>query len=452
MAFPKGFIWGAASAAYQIEGAAAEGGRTPTIWDTFSHTPGKTFAGHTGDVACDAYHRWEEDIELLAQAGVRNYRFGVGWTRIFPTAEEKPNGEALAYYDAVVNGCLARGIEPWITLYHWDLPQYLEERGGWRSRETALAFGRFSSLLAEHFKERVKCYFTVNEPACIAGLGYGSGAHAPGLCLPKTEVFGCVCNILLAHGFAAEAVRAADPAAKVGIVTTGRLCWPGTDAKADVDAAEKATFAPLQGEGWTFTHHLYLDPVVKGQWPEFADAALAAAAAAVPPEDMEQMHQVPDYIGLNIYHGTQAQADGSPQGWRDVPEKPGCARTAMKWPVTPEVLEYGPLAIQHRYGLPILVTENGQSGNDRVYLDGKVHDADRVDFLHSYLLALKRGIARGSGVQGYFHWSLTDNYEWASGYDERFGLIYIDYATQKRIPKDSLEWYGNTARENGACL
>ena len=451
MAFPNGFLWGAASAAYQVEGAAAEGGRTPTIWDTFSHTEGKTLHGATGDTACDAYHLWEEDLDLMAAQGIRNYRFGVGWTRIFPTPDETPNPAGLAYYDALVDGCRARGITPWITLYHWDLPQYLEDRGGWRSPETAQAFGRMAGFLAAHFRGRVNRYFTLNEPACTAGLGYETGEHAPGLRLARGQVFGCVCNLLLAHGAAARAIRAADPAAKVGIVTTGRLCWPETDTAADAAAAEKATFAVLE-DGWAFEHHLYLDPVVLGRWPDCAGTFLEPLTAAVPAADLTAMHEVPDFIGLNIYNGAEVRAADAPCGWAFVPDVPGRARTAMKWPVTPAVLEYGPLFVQRRYGLPVLITENGQSCNDRVYLDGQVHDADRIDFLHRYLLALQRGIARGSGVEGYFHWSLTDNYEWANGYEERFGLIYIDYAAQRRIPKDSLAWYGRTVRENGANL
>jgi beta-glucosidase len=453
-AFPNGFVWGAASAAYQIEGAAAEGGRTPTIWDTFSHTPGKTFAGHTGDVACDAYHRWAEDLDLMAGAGIRNYRFGIGWTRIFPTPDETPNAAGLAYYDAVVDGCLARGITPWITLYHWDLPQYWEDRGGWRNPETARAFGRLAGLLARHFAGRVQNYFTLNEPACAAGLGYGTGAHAPGLILAPQQVFGCVCNLLLAHGCAASAIRAADPAAKVGIVTTGRLCSPAADTPADREAARQATFDYARDPdlwGWVYTHQLYLDPVVFGRFPaEMQGTPLAAMAAAVSPADLAVMHQVPDFIGLNIYSGGTACA--GPDGWQTVEPQPGAPRNAMKWLIAPEVLTWGPLWIRERYGLPLYITENGLSCNDKVYLDGCVHDADRIDFLHRYLRALRTGIAMGSGVQGYFHWSLTDNYEWANGYEEHFGLIFIDYAAERRIPKDSLAWYGRTVRENGAGL
>ncbi|MCI2046114.1 MAG: family 1 glycosylhydrolase [Faecalibacterium sp.] len=453
MAFPAGFSWGAASAAYQIEGGAAEGGRTPTIWDTFSHTPGHTCGGATGDLACDSYHRWNEDLDLLAQAGIPNYRFGIGWTRIFPTLDETPNPAGLAYYDAVVDGCLARGITPWITLYHWDLPQYLEQRGGWRSPETAKALGRMAGVVAKHFKGRVKHYFTINEPQCAAGLGYGNGVHAPGLKLSEEQLFLCVRNLVLAHGYAARAIRDADPEAEIGYVSTGKLCYPETEHKADVEAARKASFAIVSNSenSWWFNHNLYLDPVVLGAWPaECAGTVLAPLIDAIPAEELALAHEVPDCIGINVYNGHEVRAGKN--GPELVPRYAGYPRTALKWPVTPGVMDYGLLYLQQRYQLPLYVSENGQSCNDRIFLDGQVHDPDRIDFLHRYLTALEKGIARGSGVKGYFHWSLTDNYEWASGYEDHFGLIYVDYRTMRRIPKDSYAWYRQVIATNGACL
>jgi beta-glucosidase len=453
MAFPEGFLWGAASAAYQIEGGAAEGGRTPTIWDTFSHTPGKTRGGATGDTACDSYHRWSEDLDLVAQAGLKNYRFGIGWTRIFPTIDETPNPAGLAYYDAIVNGCLERGITPWMTIYHWDLPQYLEDRGGWRSPETAKAMGRLAGVLAKHFKGRVQNYFTINEPQCAAGLGYGCGEHAPGLCLPDAQLFQCVRNLVLAHGYAAGAIRQADADAKVGYVSTGRLCYPQTERPEDVEAARAASFAICTKEenSWWFNHNVYLDPVVCGAWPEeCAGTLLEPLIAQIPEQELRIAHQVPDFIGINVYNGREARA--TEDGWEMTKHYPGYPRTALKWPVTPEVMDFGMLYLQQRYHLPLLITENGQSCNDRIFLDGGVHDADRIDFLHRYLSALEKGIRRGSDVRGYFHWSLTDNYEWASGYEDRFGLVYVDYRNMQRIPKDSYRWYAHTAATNGSEL
>ncbi len=453
MAFPKGFIWGAASAAYQIEGGAAEGGRTPTIWDAFSHTPGNTCGGATGDLACDSYHRWHEDLDLLAQASIPHYRFGISWTRIFPTLEETPNPAGLAYYDAVVDGCLARGITPWITLYHWDLPQYLEQRGGWRNPETAKALGRLARVVAKHFKGRVEHYFTINEPQCAAGLGYGNGVHAPGLKLPDGQLFLCVRNLVLAHGYAARAIREADPDAEVGYVSTGKLCYPETEQKADVDAARKASFSiDTNGENsWWFNHNLYIDPIVRGAWPaECAGTVLEPLIDAIPAEELALAQEMPDCLGINVYNGHEVRAGkNGPEG---VPRYAGYPRTALKWPVTPGVMDYGLLYLQERYALPLYVSENGQSCNDRIFLDGKVHDPDRIDFLHRYLTALEAGIARGSNVKGYFHWSLTDNYEWASGYEDHFGLIYVDYRTMRRIPKDSYAWYRQVIETNGGNL
>lgn len=441
MTFPKEFIWGAASSAYQIEGAVSEGGRTATIWDTFCSKPGKIFAGQDGTEACDAYHRWQEDLDLLAATGAKNYRFGIGWSRIFPTSDEQPNSEGLAYYDAVVDGCIARGLEPWITLYHWDLPQYLDDNGGWLCRETAQSFGHLCQVVAEHFQGRVTRYFTLNEPQCSAELGYGNGIHAPGLTLTKEEVFRCMHNLALAHGYGTLAIRKADKDALVGIASTGRLCYPKTETPTDIEAARKATFAVLD-EDWCFTHHWFLDAVMFGHYPACQGTFLDVLTEQVDPQDFEIIHQVPDFLGLNIYNGHEVTVDehGNPQY---VDRYRGYPRTALKWPVTPEVMCWGPLFLQQRYQLPMYITENGQSCNDRIFLDGKVHDADRIDFLQGYLLQLAKGIHLGSDVRGYFHWSLTDNFEWSNGYDDRFGLIYIDYRTQQRIPKDSYFWYSD---------
>lgn len=437
--FPKDFIWGVGAAAYQIEGGATEGGRTPTIWDTFSHTAGKTFGGHTGDTAADHYHRYAEDIELMAAAGIRHYRLGVGWTRILPQGRGAVNPEGLRFYDGIVDLCLAKGITPYITLYHWDLPQVLEDEGGWQSRRTAEAFAQLAGVVAQHFKGRVRHYFTINEPQCAMSLGYGNGLHAPGLCLPGEALFGVMHNLALAHGLATKALRAADPAAQVGVASTGRLCYPQLDTPANRAAATAATFA-LADDDWQFVHHWFLDAVVLGRYPDAAGCFLQDMAASVDPADWLIIHQKPDFIGLNIYNGSavRAGAGGKPEY---VPKHPGYPRTALKWPVTSEVMHHGVLAIYERYGLPLYIAENGQSCNDRIFLDGKVHDPDRIDFLQRYLAELQKAIQDGADVRGYFHWCFTDNFEWHSGYDDRFGLVYVDYPTQRRIPKDSYHWY-----------
>lgn len=454
---PAPFQWGAASASYQIEGAAHEDGRGASIWDVFSHTPGKIWRGHTGDVACDSYHRFAEDLDLLQKLGIPNYRFSLAWSRIQPTGDGAVNPAGWAYYDKIVDGCLERGITPWITLFHWDLPQSLQERfGGWQSREVATRFGQFAGMVATHFYGRVHHYFVLNEPQCFIGLGYGVGEHAPGLQLDDTALFACWHHMLLAYGYGIQAIRAADPTAHVGVASTGRVCCPLIENRtnptnsadpanpANVAAAEQAMFSLSR---WSFTHHMFLDPICLGHYPTTcAETALAEAVAQVPPADWNVIAQKPDFIGLNIYHGEIVKA--SPTGTPiTVPEPVGCPRTAQKWPIVPQSLYYGPLFIWRRYGLPLYITENGCSCNDHPYRDDKeqnsIHDVDRIDFLHRYLLELKRCRADGVPVQGYFHWSLTDNFEWACGYDDRFGLIYVDYATGNRMVKDSARWYSN---------
>lgn len=451
LTFPRDFLWGAATASYQIEGGVAEDGRGPSIWDTFSHTPGKTARGETGDTACDSYHRWQEDLDLLAAMHLKAYRFSIAWPRIFPAGDGPVNAAGLAYYDRLVDGLLARGIEPWVTLYHWDLPQALEDRGGWQNIDTARAFARYAAKLGEHFKGRVRRWFTINEIGCIVGLGYGSGQHAPGLCLPLEGQFTCWQNVLYAHCLAARALRAAGPHNRVGFASTGRICYPAAGSEADIEAARRATFASPDDD-WTFTHQMALDPLCLGRWPtEDVGPRLAAAISQVPREINEALaFGKPDFIGLNIYNGAPVRAGAA--GPEYVARPAGWPRTAIGWPVEPKSLEWGPCFIAQRYGLPLYITENGLSCNDKIYLDGKVHDADRIDFTARYLLALADGIARGAGVRGYFHWSLLDNFEWSNGYSERFGLVYVDYATGRRLPKDSARWYACVATSNGAAL
>ena len=447
--FPQDFLWGAATAAYQIEGGAQEGGKGPSIWDTFSHTPGKIRRGENGDVACDSYHRWREDIALLKSMHLQAYRFSVAWTRIAPTGGADWNAAGLAYYDALVDGLLAAGIEPYVTLYHWDLPQALEDRGGWQNEATACAFAQYAAKLGEHFKGRVRHWFTINEIACVVGMGYGDGRHAPGLCLPLEQQFTCWRNVLYAHCLAEQALHRADPANVVGFASTGRLCYPAEETPENIAAARALTFA-CPDDDWTFTHQMALDPLCLGRWPQPAQCGprLAACIAAVPDHINAALALGrPDVIGLNIYNAIPARM--GPAGPAYLPRPTGYPRTAIGWPVEPQALNWGPRLIGERYGLPMVITENGLSCNDKVYLDGKVHDADRIDFMARYLQALAEGIAHGADVRGYFHWSLLDNFEWYSGYSERFGLVFTDYATGRRLPKDSAAWYAHVAAANG---
>ncbi|MBR4291581.1 MAG: beta-glucosidase [Oscillospiraceae bacterium] len=439
--FPKGFLWGAASSAYQIEGFSTADGGGASIWDTFSHTPGKIAYDDHGDVACDAYHRYEEDIALMKELGIKAYRFSTSWARIDPNADGNWNAAGLAYYERIVDGCLAAGIEPYMTLYHWELPQAAEDRGGWRVEETAHAFARFAGMMAKHFKGRVKNYFTLNEPQCTTSLGYAQGLHAPGLKLSLKGQFHVHVNQMIAHGLAQRAIKETNPAAMVGIASTGNLCYPETEA--DIAAARAATFATAEAF-WVFTHHWLLDPICLGRFPDCAGTALEPLVQAVTPQQLELIHTVPDMLGFNVYNGHEVRTADA--GFEYVPKYAGFPRTALKWPVTPEVLGWGMKFLHERYSLPMYITENGLSCNDRIYLDGKVHDPDRIDFLTRYLNCLHHAIELGADIQGYFHWSLTDNFEWHSGYGDRFGLVYMDYPNLRRIPKDSFRWYKEVIR------
>lgn len=419
--FPKNFLWGAASASYQIEGGVKEGGRGESIWDVFSHTPGKIRNGDTGDIAADSYRRWPEDIKLLKDMGLNAYRFSLAWPRIAPDGDTRWNQAGLAYYDGIVDALLDAGIEPWITLYHWDLPQALQNRGGWQNQETVQNYAAYAAKMGEHFRGRVRHWLTFNEPQCFINMGCGSGEHAPGLKLGTKELETCWKNVRLAHALAADALHQTDGENRVGLASTGTVCYPASDSPEDIQAARQLMFDCPQGVR-TFSHTLLLD----GGTDKL------------------------DFIGLNIYHGTAVRMGKN--GPEEVPYPVGGARTAMGWPVTPQALEWGPRFIGERYGLPVFITENGLSCRDWVSLDGAVHDPQRIDFLTRYLRALSAGIAAGADVRGYFHWALTDNFEWAEGYEQRFGLMYVDYVSGNRIPKDSAWWYHNVVKNNGDML
>ena len=446
MSFPKEFIWGAASAAYQIEGAVAEDGRGQTVWDVFSHTKGKTYEGHTGDIACDSYHRFEEDLAALLALGVKHYRFGIGWTRIFPDGQTL-NERGFDYYDKVVDLLLRNGITPWITLFHWDTPQALEDEGGWQNRETAVLLARFAGTVAEHFRGRVSHYYTINEPQCFIGLGYEAGFHAPGKTLTGAPLLTCWHNAMLAHGMMVQAVRTADPAAQVGLASCGLCCVPDTDSTADIEAAKAAMFTfGMHPEFSLFSQNAFLDPALLGHYPDHP----FFRQIEIPAEDIAIIHQPIDFIGLNFYNASIVRAGES--GPEFVPFHRGYARTAIRWPITPGMMYYCTKFIYERYQLPVYITENGLSCNDKIYLDGKVHDPDRIDYLQRYLREYMRAGEDGADIRGYFHWSLTDNFEWSNGYEERFGLYYVDYTTLERRPKDSVLWYRSVVESNGESI
>ena len=434
MKFPEKFLWGVATASYQIEGAFEEDGKGKNIWDTFSHTEGKVNNMENGDIACDHYHRVEEDVKLMKEMGMQAYRFSVSWSRLFPAGDEIRNEKGFAFYDKLVNCLLENNIIPVMTLFHWDLPQALFDKGGFAWSGISDTFAKYAAEVVAHFSDRVTMFATINEPQCVAKLGYVDGVHAPGLTWTEKEAGIVMKNLLLCHGKAVRAMRdAAKQKIQIGPVTTGTLCSPIDDSPEAEEMAYKLSF-PNTGEGLIFSHHWFLDPAIlgKNEFPLFT----------LTNEEMELINQPVDYIGINIYNGQQCDKNGYVKRYQGYP------RTGLGWPVTPKVMDYGLRFIQRRYGLPIYVMENGVACNDRIYTDGKVHDADRIDFTRSYLMEMHRGMEKGCDIRGYFHWSFMDNFEWNAGYDPRFGLVFVDYRTLERIRKDSSYWYENVIKNN----
>jgi beta-galactosidase len=446
-AFPRGFTWGVACAAYQCEGAWDEDGKGRSIWDDFCHDTGKGHAKNDdhGDIACDSYHRYSDDISLMKRIGVQAYRFSICWPRVMPEGAGRINQAGLDYYDRLIDTLLKNGIEPWVTLYHWDLPSALQEKGGWTNRATVDAFREYAQVIGKRFNGKIKNYITVNEPQCVVKLGYATGEHAPGLRVSGGELAACYHHLALAHGVGAKALRESSGGPlNIGVAVCGHLQYPETDSPAGRDAAYKASFR-LDNDDWIFSFNIFMDPVMFHRYPDDAPQFVKEFASGIPESEWDMIEK-PDFLGVNVYNGIMIDADEKPV------RRPGKPLTAFKWAVSPEVMHYGVLNLYKRYGLPICITENGQSGNDRVFLDGKVHDPDRIDFLHRYLAELKKAMDEGVPVTGYMHWSLLDNFEWAQGYDERFGLVYVDYATQRRILKDSAFWYAKVIKTNGKML
>jgi beta-glucosidase len=453
MPFPKNFTWGAAAAAYQIEGAAAEDGRGPSVWDVFSHQPGKVFEGHTGDVACDHYHRWREDVGLMKQLGLQAYRMSVAWPRIQPLGTGKPNAKGLAFYDKLIDELLAADITPWVTLFHWDLPQALQERGGFMNRDIVEWFGDYADIVAAKLGDRVKHWMTFNEPPVILGLGYHEGMFAPGLKLSFGECLRGVHHLLMAHGRGVQALRAGcDGKVKISIAHTGRERIPATDSKRDIEAARKDYFASTDRGMWNLSW--WADPVMFGKYPEEGLKAFEKDLPVITAADMKLISQKIDFLAYNCYSGWKVRADakGNPEkvpgGWGI-----GNARGTLPWlNVAPEATYWAAKFQTERYGLPLVFSENGYCNTDFVHLDGAVHDPQRIDFMARYLGGIKKAIDDGVPVAGYFYWSIMDNFEWMEGYKDRFGLVHVDYQTQKRTPKDSFAWYRDVIRANGAGL
>lgn len=453
MTFPDGFLWGTATAAYQIEGAATEDGRGQSIWDTFSHTPGRTLNGDTGDVACDHYHRWRDDLDHIAALGVDAYRLSISWPRVQPGGQGPLNTAGVDFYKRLLDGLNERGVRPVVTLYHWDLPQELEDAGGWPSRDTALRFADYAEHMARELGDRVHMWTTLNEPWCSAYLGYASGVHAPGRAEPDAAL-AAVHHLSLGHGMAVRAIRGERPDAKVSVTLNLHVVRPAdADDAQDRDAVRKID---------AIANRAFLGPMLDGTYPEdlLADTTHVSDWSFVRDGDTAAAQQPLDVLGVNYYStqivrhvppGRSASQDdghasgaGSPWVGADDVEfvRPPGPYTAMGWNIDPSGLTELLTGLGRTYpGLPLMVTENGAAFADEIGADGAVHDPQRIEYLRGHIAAVGEAIDAGVDVRGYFAWSLLDNFEWSFGYDRRFGLIYVDYPTQKRIWKDSATWY-----------
>ena len=453
MGFKRDFIWGAATASYQVEGAAYEEGKGLNIWDVFCEQKGKVFGGHTGEVACDQYHRYAEDVQLMKQMGLKAYRFSINWARILPDGVGEINPAGIAYYNHLIDELLANGIEPYITLYHWDLPYALHKKGGWLNEECVEWFGEYAKVIAEHFSDRVKFYFTFNEPQCFIALGYCGDVHAPGLQYGYREYFQICHNVLKSHGKAVLVLRKyAKQAVQIGFAPTGAFYFPETNKPEDIEVARKATFEGFDTVEGSMWHVAWLsDPIMLGHYPEEGLKKFAKYLPKITKEDMELIYQPLDFYGQNIYNAVKVRA-GKEGELEIVKRYDGFPQTAIDWAVTPECLYWLPKFFYERYQKPIYITENGMSSTDWISLDGKVHDYHRIDFYHRYLKELKQAASEGVDIAGYFAWSLMDNFEWAKGYSERFGMIFVDYNTQERTIKDSGYWYKEVIEYNGENL
>lgn len=442
MSFRKDFAWGVATASQQIEGAYKDGGKGLNIWDVFSHEPDRIEDGKNSDVACDHYHLFREDVKLMHSLGINSYRFSISWSRIFPDGVGRINEDGVRFYSDLIDELLSYGIEPYITLFHWDYPYALYKKGGWLNDESVEWFSNYAAKIVELYSDRVTYFITFNEPQCFIGLGYLNGEHAPGISIPYKDAFQMAHNVLKAHGSAVIAMRkAAKRAIKIGYAPTYTAHYPATDSPLDIEAARKASFdCPELSKDVLWNVTWWSDPVVLGRYPEDGLKTYRDYLPEITDDDLKLINQPIDFYTQNIYNGKEIRA--SENGAYIIVEPPeNSPRTAMGWPITPKSLYWGPRFLTERYNLPFYISENGAAMPDELTADGKIHDADRIDFLSSYLSELERASDDGVDVRGYFLWSFMDNFEWAKGYEPRFGIVYTDYKTMQRIPKDSAYWY-----------
>jgi len=456
--FPVSFKWGAAASSFQIEGAAHLEDRGQSVWDTFCQKQGTIKNGDTAFTACDHCRLVEDDVRLMSEIGLDAYRFSISWPRVLPEGRGTVNTKGLAFYDQLIDSLLAADIEPWATLFHWDFPEALFQQGGWLNRDSASWFADYVAAMVGHFSDRVSHWITLNEPQCFLQLGHSEGIHAPGLNLTSPEMIEAAHHVLLAHGKGVSAIRefsVLDPV--IGIAPIGDIKIPASQNEADIEAARTATMSRSSESLWD--NVWFCDPILLGKYSlgwleEHQDSPSEKRAekrAEQRMEDLAIIHQPIDFVGLNIYSATSVR-EASDGQIVEVPFPAGGPRTAFGWTIVPESLYWGPKFFHDRYELPIVIAENGMSSTDWVARDGRVHDPQRIDFLGRYLGALQQVVDEGVSVLGYFHWSLMDNFEWAEGFSQRFGLIHVDFETQRRTLKDSAYWYQEVIRTRGSSL
>ena len=446
--FPKDFIFGAATDAYQIEGAMLEDGKGLSVCDAFYGTPGKSWNNQNGSIACDHYHRYLNDVAIMKEIGLQAYRFSISWPRVMPAGTGAPNAKGIAFYDRLIDALLAAGVQPWATLFHWDYPLELYKRGGWLNPDSPLWFAEYTAVVIDRFSDRITHWLTLNEPQCFIGNGHHSGTQAPGLKLSWAETLQAAHHALLAHGRAVSTIRArAKKPAIVGYAPVGCVYMPVDSDPRNIKAAYDESFAVrAKPEVWNCAW--WMDPVYLGTYPGDGVKLYEADMPKIGADDMKTISQPLDCIGTNMYQASycRQRADGTRER---LDHAAGIPLTTYTWPITPDVLYWGPKFLHERYKMPVVITENGMANVDMVFRDGKVHDPQRCEYIDLHLDAVSRAMADGVPIHGYFYWSLMDNFEWEHGYRHRFGLVHVDFESQKRILKDSAYRYRDIiARRN----
>lgn len=450
--FPENFIWGTGTSCYQIEGGAGEAGKGLSVWDEYSHIPGKIFEGHNGDVSCDHYHRYKADVAMMAEMGLKSYRFSVSWTRILPEGTGRVEPEGIEFYRNLIMELLKYKIEPYMTIYWWDYPAALTRKGGWLNPDSPVWFEEYTRVVVSAFGDLVKNYTTINEPQMLMGNTFVIPNLAPGVKMADGDVIRMAHNMMLGHGRAVQVIRELVPDAKAGVVLASDPAIPDAADIAHLEGARKFYFrAGRDIKELTFGLSWYADPMMLGTYPEEGLSLFGQYLPKTWEKDLKTIHQRLDFQGHNIYCGQPVMMNED--GETVVKQRrAGYATTALGWGIDPESLYWGPKFLYERYKTPVIITENGIALPDRICLDGKVHDPLRIDFHNRYLLELERAVAEEIPILGYFAWSLMDNYEWCSGFSKRFGFVYIDFQTLERVKKDSFYWYQKVIKSNGAVL